>query len=497
MNAEDEKQNTPDNVMNEELEEITKIEEEEKEEAESPSDLIRKKQKENEFWAENNMAQTQIFINSMNGNLNYDYKHSAEKLETRRDVKRYNLQKVDECTEFVETYRNGEYLAVALILTAFEAVVVGDLPELKQKMLECLPVAGSEDDEEDELPKKNPYLSINTILGVIGGEQFTVEDGPTCIGLGSASSEALSNMIEQFPMLRDAIVRWLVKLSENYKYRTTFDAYQIATAFARVIAIDMTDARKRIFPQLYSDPSNAELLGTLLYILYKNAEQRKAAEDILRQWMKSDGKWFWKSACLTYLFLLENSYEFIYKDELKNAIRKNIWSFQWKDWAYVRELLFRSKYIRTLFAEIFGDMYASAGDKNTQRACARMYIDLVRRCYYRVNSELVELPLVACDTKCQHKCLSPVIGKVISDYYLRRQLYYILESYFKEISYYNCSVIVINHISAYLFNMISAAPKYREDIICFLKRCQNKVAEQIYKSLCYTHEKKGELSLHE
>lgn len=497
MNTETEKCQTPDQEINEEVEETTKIEAEEKEDVENLSDLTRKKQAEKEFWAENNMAQTQIFINSMDGNLNFGYKQSTEKFEPKKHVKTYDLKNQDECSEFVETYKDSEYLAVALILCTFEAVVIGDLPELKSKMLECLPVTESEDCDGNETLKQNPYLSMNTILGVIGGNRFITRDGQKCIGLGEPSEKALGNMMEQFPVLKDSIVLWLIQLSNNYKYRTTFDAYQIATAFARIIALDMNDAKKRIFPQMYSDPGNAELLGTLLYILYQDVGQRKEVENILLQLMRSDGKWFWKSVCMTYLFLLENNYEFIDKEELKKTIRKNIRSFQWWDWVYVRELLFRSKYIRTLFAEIFGDAYAAAGDKDTQQLWAKMYINLVRRCYYKVNSRLVELPLVACDTKWQQMCISHVIGKVMSNYHLRKQLFFILEGYLKELSSYNYSEIIIGHISAYLFNMASVAPEYRQDISYFLRRCQNKAAGQIYKRLCCAYDKKGELSVHE
>ena len=161
MNTVDEKCQTSDQTTNEEVEDTINVEE--KEDVEDLSDLNRKKQAEKEFWAENNMAQTQIFINSMDGNLNLGYKQNTEKFEIENHAKTYDLQNQDDCVKFVETYRNSEYLAVALVLCTFEAVVIGDLPELRSKMLECLPTTDSETCEENEISKRNPYLSMNTI----------------------------------------------------------------------------------------------------------------------------------------------------------------------------------------------------------------------------------------------------------------------------------------------------------------------------------------------
>lgn len=499
MSAEDNKEEALDLTADEGQTETAKEAENkgiEKEAAESLSDLTRKKHAEKEFWAENNLAQTQIFINSMDGNLNFGHKQTTETLKSPKEGKRYNLQKQDECAEFVEAYRDGEYLAVALILCTFEAVVVGDLPELQLKMLNCLPVTNTEDGEENAQPRQDPYLSLNTILEVIGGKRFTMGDEQTCIGLGDGSAEALKHMMEQFPMLRNVIVRWLIQLNDNYKYRTSFDARQIAVAFARMISLDMYDAKRRIFPQLYSNADNAELLGTVLYLLYQDMEHRADAENILRQWMRSGGKWLWKSACMT-CFFLEKDQQVIYKEDLKKTIQKNMLFFQRRDWAFVVELLFDSRYFRTLFAEIFRDAYDESNNRTSRKIWAGEYVDLVRRCYYKVNHNRMELPLVVCDTRWQQQCLAPMIKMAMTDYYLRKQLYLILEAYLEELSNDTYSETTLKHLDAYFYNMASVMPEYLEDIQYFLRKCQNKVAKQIYQCLCQIYKKRGELSLHE
>ena len=84
----------------------------------------------------------------------------------------------------------------------------------------------------------------------------------------------------------------------------------------------------------------------------------------------------------------------------------------------------------------------------------------------------------------------------MSSYRLRMQLYVILETYLKELSGYNFSVNMINHLSAYFYNMASSDAIYQEDVLYFLKNCNSKVANQIYKKL-YSIYKRGELDLHE
>ncbi|MEH2957586.1 hypothetical protein [Candidatus Merdisoma sp. JLR.KK006] len=478
------------NTEDEKSEDILKSEE-----TESLEELTQQKRSEKEFCAENNTAQTQIFINSMNGDLNWGYRKIMEEVEKQKRKKEFDLREREECAEFVERFRDSEYLALALILCVFEAMAVSELPELKSGLLGCLPITPNGDNESRERTNQDPYLSLNTILNVIGGHQFITEDGQKCVSLGENSVQALNNILEQFPTLRNSVVCWLLELSDKYMCRTAFDAYQIAMAFARVISLDIADAKSRIFPRMYSNPGNAELLGTLAYVLYQDTECRRDIKEILSQWVKSDSRWFWKAASMTCLFLVKDNEEFPYEEDLKRAIKRNLSYIQNNEWMFLRELLFSSKYFRTMIAEIFAKTNSEIKSRNGKTELARQYINLIRRCYYKVNSILVELPLVACDAKKQQKFLSEIVKKVMSEYYLRKQLYILLEAYLKEISSYTCSEDVLNHISAYFYNMALSDLEYQQDVLSFLKNCQNSVSEQIYKRLYIAYDNKRRVGL--
>ncbi|MBD5554507.1 MAG: hypothetical protein HDQ95_03945 [Roseburia sp.] len=450
----------------------------ENEEFDKSSDLEEKKRATNKLNAEGNIANTQIFIQSLD-KLNMNCILSSDEKNSKEPVRKYDLRNLDDCTEFVEKYGHSEYLATAIILSTFEVVTLGDLPDLQEKLIAYLPITEKLDNKENDCYQRNPYISLNTIFAIIGGERFVTEDGQTCVGLGKDSKQALINILEQFPLLRSSVVSWLIHINEIYRYRTTFDAYQVAVAFSRIISLDILDARKRVLSQLYTNPQNAGLLGTLAYILYEDIALKEDVENIIMQWMKSDSIWLWKSACLVYSLFMENDIEFSYEKILRQAIGKRILQFKGKDFDFISALMIRSKYFRGMMTDIFYGRYKAAKTIEYRTGLAQRYIHLIRHSYYLVNSSFVELPLVACDTKQQQENLRHILEEIMSVYRLRKQLYAILEAYMKELSNYNFSEKAINHISAYFYNMASVDTVYQQDVWFFLKRCQNKVAEQI------------------
>lgn len=488
------------NSMDKEKENTDKMQQEaaeENEDVDNSFDLEQRKRTANEFNVEGNAAHTQIFIQNLS-TLNANYKQSAEQSDSKLSEKSYDLRNSEECSEFVEKYRDSEYLVMAIILSTFEVVTVGDVPDLREKVMEYLPVTEILDKEETEEHRSqwDPYISLNTILTVIGGKRFVREDGQPCVGLGEGSSRALSHILSQFPMLKNPIVSWLIHVNEIYKYRTAFDAYQIATAFARVISLDIVDARRSIFPQLYTNPDNAGLLGILAYKLYEDIVLRKDAESIILQWIGSDGVWLWRSACLAFFALLENGDDgdgASFEMNLKRTISKRILCFKRNDLIFTAELLIQSKHFRTMIANVLYYVFSRANDREKRLRVVQIYINLIRRCYYLVNDSFMELPLVVCDTKQQQEYLAGIISQLMSVYRLRKQLYAILRAYLKELSGYDFSEKVINYICAYFYNMASSDEAYQQDVLEYLKMCRNRAARQIYDKLCHTYEKKGEL----
>lgn len=468
---------------------------EEHETVDSVSDLKQEKHIKNKFHAEGNVAQQQIFIQNLNWSNEYQ-EQRQQKDHCAKVSKKYDLRDARQCTEFIETYGNSEYLAAAIILSTFEVVTLADFSDLQETFMQYLPTVEVREQGETRetgttVSSLNPYISIDTIMTVIGGKRYVAKDGQICIGIGNGSKKALFHILEQFPRLRNAIVSWLIHVNETYQYRTYFSAYQITTAFARIASFDMVNAKKRIFTPLYSSPKNAGLLGNLIYKLYKDKETRGDAEDILIQWIQSDSVWLWKSVCLSYSFLAEDQFPVSFESELRESICRRLMQFNRADWSYISALLMNSVVIRSMFADAFSDIYGKLKSRDDRELLAQKYLNLIRRGYYRVNDSKMELPLVACDTQKQQESFRQIIVQVMSVYRLRKQLYIILEAYLNELSLYHFSERMVNHITAYFYLMASSDMSYLQDVLSFLNKCDCVVSNQIYMKLQNIYKREG------
>ncbi len=469
----------------------TKEEIVEKEEIDNSSDLEKNKQHiSSEFNAEGNMAQTQIFIQNLNGTIPEWLKDEVV-VSSKKTKEVYDLQNKQQCADFVEKYGNSNYLAVAIILSIFEVVILQDLPDLEEQLIKYLPEIKVSDNENSLYNNwHNPYISLNTILSVIKGKQFAADNGQTYIGLGVNAERALINILEQFPVLSRSIIDWLIHLHEIYQYHTSFDAYQIMAAFARVVSVDIADAKARIFPRLYTKSENIGLLGNLAYRLYGDVTIKQEIEAIVVRWISSDSIWLWKSACMVYSFLMEDNINVSFGDILETAISKRFWILQGHDLNFIVLLLLRYAHFRTLFAHVLYIVFVDAKSREEKYQAGRIYISLIRRSYYQVNASFVELPLVACDKKQQQQYIAPLIQHVMSFYNLRKQLYAILKAYMREISGYEYSMNIVEHIAAYFYNMVSSNISYQQDVLYFLEKCNYKVANQVYRRLQQEYDKK-------
>lgn len=477
------------NETDKEIDNVEEIEEdninEDTENINNQSDLEEKKRTINKLNANNNWGRYQAFVNGKCSIVYNIYEQDLEQSEPEKSLKKYDLRNSNDCAEFVEKYKYSEYLAIAIILSTFEVVLLGDLPDLQKTLMDNLPMVKIQNNEDKEklVSQRNPYVSLNTILMVINGKRFVTKDGQICIGFGEGSIQILINILEQFPMLRSSIVSWLIYLSKIYKYRTAFDSCQMVAAFARIISLDITDAKMRVLPQLYSNSNNIALLGALAYKLYTNNMLVNESELILLYWLKSDSKWIWKSALLTYSFIIQKNNNTTIEDDLKKTFSKKILYLKGRDLHFIAMILHQSKHCRIMFAEIFNNTYNKTNDKKKKLLICEQYLNLIRYCYYMVDASFIKLPLVACDSKSQQICLTKIIGQIMSVYYLRKQLHAILGAYLDELSSYNFSENVIKHISGFFYNMISLTSLYKEDVLYFLRNCKNEAAKQVFMRL--------------
>ena len=353
--------------------------------------------------------------------------------------------------------------------------------------MECIPKAHIfvGEDVRDEDPITDPYISLNTMLSVVGGQQFVTENGLICISLGENSEAALVNILEQFPALRSSIIEWLVRVNEMDQHRTAFAAYQIAMAFIRMISIDIGYARRSILPELYTNSDNVGLLANLAYKLYGNITLREEVKEIVLDWMEAEESWLWRSACLTYSFLEKEMCGNWLERQMERTLRKKLLYLKREDLKFVASILMESKGFRNIITSVFKKVSEQTDDRKKHQILSQVYINLVRYSYYQVSAGLTELPLVACDTKQQQHNLTVVLARIMPVYHLRKQMYAILEAYLKELSRYAFTETVIKHIAAYFCNLAGDSAEYHRDILYLLEKCQNKAALRIYELICH------------
>lgn len=472
--------------MSDEVKEVANTDEEESPlEANEPincsADLQQEKQRiTQDYYAHGNIGSTQVFINSL-GAMNWGGQQ-MKAITASPSKQTYKLYKRKSCAEFVEQYKNSEYLAVAIVLSTFEMIRLSDLPELKTLLMEELPSAEIARQDND-LTNRNPYISVDTFLSIIGGKRFTNLDGQQCVGLGEYSQQALNIFWEQFPALRTPVCRWLVHLCQIYKFRTTFDAYQIVCAFSRVISLDFEDAQKQIFSRLYSSSNNAGLLGNILCKLFENSELQVEIEHMLRGWLQSESAWLWRSACLACAFLMPKLDQKKFNPLLEAVLSQHLNHLEREDSIFLSFLLVQSEYFRTILIEFLSSAIRRKRTQSARQIIAQDYLYLLRSCYYLVNADCQALPMITCDTKQQQQLLTPILHEVMSHIILRRQMYAILRAYLSELSHYHYSDSLYNHLCASFYNMVQSSPDYRLDILQFLNSCQGKLSALIFERL--------------
>ena len=433
---------------------------------------LRQKKEDDRFHIAGNLATTQIFINNLDS---FNWKGISKTEEYTSKVQTYDLNKQDECIEFIEKNQNTEHLMIALILSVFDRVALSDLVYLKQGLGEFLITYGNSEKMDNK-----PFFSVNSILEVIGGQKFKTADGKIWLSMKNGSELALGNIIEQFPELKDIIVHWLVNVGNADIEETSFDIYQLAMAFERIVKLDLDMAEKYIFPLLYEHTHNSALLGLLIYWMYRNKESKEVASRQLQYVIQREQSWEWKIACIVYSYFVENEEGFAYEGQTKSLLRRKIVTGRREDYMFISMLMIQSRGFRTVITEIYNMTYKKAMQRSEQEQIACSYIKLVRISYYQISKIQIELPLIACDSYKQQENIQLVLNMVINTYSLRKQLYAILKAYMNEISNYVVARRSVRHIAAFFYNLLQVDSDYREDILEFLETCRSKVAKEVY-----------------
>lgn len=478
--------------MDDKEEKIVTEHSDEAEMAETADELVKEKAY-NEFSASENTAQYQFFVQNANFDSVSDFKQILDlvNVNTGSD-KKYNLSRKEECAEFFNTCKNREYITLAIVLSVFELVPIGDFSHLKDILTDYLPMISQFDKNGKEvyIQQMNPYLSLNTALSVIGGKIFIREDGQQSIGYGENFEEVLSNIWIQFPGLREPIINWLLKVNDISEYRTSFEVYQVVGAFIRISKEDFRYAKQYMFDKLYSNPSNLGFMARLAQELLEDERLRKDTLNMVLKWAESESNWLWKAAFLVCMYTYDPFIDNRLRRTIISVIKNRIVGFQNSDLKFIVSFARNAENVRSIVSVAFYDLYQLYSVR-LKRGLAQTYLKMIRYGYYQVNKNSIDIPFLTCDSKEQMNNLRPVLEFIMSQYDLYCQLCNILQVYLEEISGYKVLPRTLRHVTAFFYVLTKDELEYREDILLFLQGIKGNTAKLIYSRLMEIYNKNG------
>lgn len=458
--------------------------EEEKERIETADELIKEKA-DNKFIARENTAQVQIFVQNANFGNNANIKKVLDFVNTGSgNEKQFDLQKIEDCAEFFGTCKKREYIALAIVLSVFEIVPIGDYANLKDALMEYLPVVWQADQEKKEtyVHQTNSYISLNTALSAIRGKMFITDDGQRCMGYGKGGEKVLSNIWIQFPDLRKSVINWLIRVSKMFGYKTSFEVYQVVHAFIRIITEDFQYSRMQVFERLYVDPDNLGFLARLAQELLKDKRFKADILNMVLRWMESESNWLWKSALLVCMHTYGPEIDGQLHKTMIHAMKGRMFGLQNSDLRFISLFAGSARNVRTIMTFAFYDSY-QADNRQGKEKMARIYLKMIRYGYYQVDRNKIDLPFVTCDSKEQMENMHIVLAYILTRYDLYRQLCRILQAYLEEISDYDVSSGTLNHLTAFFYVLARDEVDYQRDIFLFLSELKGCIAKEIYNNL--------------
>lgn len=459
-------------------------EEEEKEKIKTADELMKEKA-DNQFIARENTAQIQIFVQNANFDNKADIKQVLDLVnEGDENKKQFDLRTMEDCAEFFDTCKQRENIALAIVLSVFEIVPIGDYANMKDALIGYLPPVLQVNQEGKEMyaQQTNSYISLNSVLSVVRGKIFITDDGQRCIGYGEGGEEVLSNIWVQFPDLREPMINWLIRVYKTFEYKTSFEVYQVVRAFIRIITEDFQYSKRQVFERLCVEPDN---LGFIARLAQELLEDKRFETDILNmvlRWMKSESDWLWKSALLVCIHTYGADIDGQLHKNMIHAMKGRVLVLKNSDFRFISLFARNARNVRTIMAFVFYELYQSDNMQGKEKL-ARIYLKMIRYGYYQVDRNKIDLPFVTCDTKEQMENIHFVLTYIMTRYDLYRQLCRILQVYLEEISDYDVSAGTLNYLTAFFYVLTREAVDYQGDIMLFLSETKGCIAKKIYNKL--------------
>lgn len=227
-----------------------------------------------------NITNQYIFNIENAGNIGHVEKEKPS-AEAVRNAKQYKLHERQECSDFVNEYKNSLHLAYAIAISMFEYVPVSNLQRLSENLLRRFPKTYDADGSEITT-HISPFIALDNILTAIGAQTCKVSFETRfenlierCVCFDDNHEKVMENLWDLFPMLRSEITAWLIESDFVSSFRNDLNTFCYVRAMANIVKLDFGDSINRLFPQLTSNEHNKYLMIRLMLLLVNDEKTKK------------------------------------------------------------------------------------------------------------------------------------------------------------------------------------------------------------------------------
>ncbi len=238
-------------------------------------------------------------------------------------------------------------------------------------------------------------------------------------------------MWELYPQFRNAIIDWLIDLSNIDKW---FICVTAQNAIAEYSKIDFEFTLQTIFPKLYKKTNGAKIatLSFAIEKLYEKGLYEKNIEKLLLGWLGTINNDLWMVGFRLYA----KGYIKNCDDKICDVIYKHIFDSNFRkdtDFLYIMGFAHRSKKISHLLIKVISECFSKQRMKLDKDEIAKVFIWIVLYDYFTTDETYSLLVFVDYANEADsRKLLRPILHHILSNYQLRRRLFEILNAFIIE-----------------------------------------------------------------
>lgn len=234
-----------------------------------------------------------------------------------------------------------------------------------------------------------------------------------------------------YPQFRDAIIDWLIELSNINKW---FLCTTAQNGIAEYATIDFEYSLNKIFTRLYKKTNKSEIptLAFVIERLYEKNICKDNLENMLFDWLGYDNNDLW----MVSFRLCAKGYANKCKEKLSEVLNKHIFNPNFREdryFIYIMGFAHRSKYISKKLIDVLHKQFEQQKLKYHKDRTAQIFLWLMLYDFFTTDEDYPNLIFVDCANTLElRKQIRPILQHILGDFQLRTKLHEILNAFFTE-----------------------------------------------------------------